>query len=134
MQYSNSCITVYIYINSASIQSITDWGHSKVNSSAWSAIHKQSFGITILDVESLARHVGTKNTEVLGAHRCNWSQNLVNMDSQITHYSMCVSSIRLQCNWIQVCLFLAQNKNKMFVLLHKTTANRAQSHHFFHSF
>ena len=33
-------------------------------------------------------------------------------------------------------LFLAQNKNQEFVVLHKTTANCAQSQHvhFFHSF
>ena len=33
--------------------------------------------------------------------------NLVNMDSQITHYSMCVSSIHLQCNLHRHCIVTA---------------------------
>jgi len=59
---------------------------------------------TILNVERVARQVGIKTTDLLGAHRCNSSQNLVKIFPECRHAQSCEHG---QSNYplFNVCFF-----------------------------
>ena len=92
MQYSNNCITVYIhtYIYALLVYKVL----LTEGIVRWTVLHDKQFTNSHLEsqfsmLKSLARHVGIKNTEVLGTHRCNWSQNMVIIIPECSHAQSC---------------------------------------------